>query len=295
MNRGDRREAIFQDDVDRNCLLQTLGEACAKTGWEILAYCLMANHFHIVVETPQANLVAGMQWFLSTYTSRFNRRHKLFGHLFSGRYKALLVDGSGNGYLRTVCDYVHLNPVRARLLRTDQALEDYPWSSYPQYLKTPEQRSVWLKVGRLLGELSIPQDSEAGRAQVAQYMEARRWESTDEEQSRRIRRGWCLGREAFRRELLAGVGEKRGPNHLGEEWQESQIARAERLVREGLAANGWTEADLVQHLKTDRLKVELAQKLRRESVVSLSWIAQRLHMGSVSTLKNALHNANSLV
>ena len=62
------------------------------------------------VETPNANLVAGMRWFLSTYTARFNRRHKVFGHLFSGRYKALVVDGSGTGYLRTVCDYVHLNP-----------------------------------------------------------------------------------------------------------------------------------------------------------------------------------------
>jgi REP element-mobilizing transposase RayT len=66
----------------------------------------MPNHFHLVVETPRANLVAGMKWFLGTYTSRFNRRHKLFGHLFSGRYKALIVDGSGNGYLRTVCEYV---------------------------------------------------------------------------------------------------------------------------------------------------------------------------------------------
>ena len=61
----------------------------------------MPNHFHLVVETPQPNLVAGMKWFLGTYTSRFNRRHKLFGHLFSGRYKSLIVDGSGNGYLKT--------------------------------------------------------------------------------------------------------------------------------------------------------------------------------------------------
>src|SRR5437867_4788068 len=78
---------------------------------------MMSNHFHLVLETPKANLVAGMKWFLGTYTSRFNRRHKLFGHLFSGRYKSLIVDGSGDGYLRTVCDYVHLNPVRAKLLR----------------------------------------------------------------------------------------------------------------------------------------------------------------------------------
>ncbi|MSU84825.1 MAG: transposase, partial [Pedosphaera sp.] len=72
----------------------------------------MPNHFHWVVETPQPNLVAGMKWLLGTYTSRFNRRHKLFGHLFSGRYKSLIVDGSGSGYLKSVGDYVHLNPAR---------------------------------------------------------------------------------------------------------------------------------------------------------------------------------------
>src|SRR5512138_684624 len=107
MSRGDRREDIFLTDVDRQDFLKTLAEACAKTGWQVHAFCLMGNHFHLVVETPQANLVAGMKWMLGTYTMRFNRRHGLSGHLFAGRYKSLLVDGSGNGYLRTVCDYVH--------------------------------------------------------------------------------------------------------------------------------------------------------------------------------------------
>src|SRR5246127_3215875 len=134
MNRGDRREAIFADDQDRRCFLQTLGQACQKTGWQVHAYCLMSNHFHLVVETPQPNLVAGMQWLLGAYTGRFNRRHREFGHLFSGRYKSLLVDGSGNGYLKTACDYVHLNPVRANLVRAGQPLESYPWSSYREYL-----------------------------------------------------------------------------------------------------------------------------------------------------------------
>ena len=86
MNRGDRREAIFRDDSDRQRFLETLGECCTKTGWMVLAYCLMLNHFHLVVETPRGNLVAGMKWFLGTYTGRFNRRHKVVGHLFSGRY-----------------------------------------------------------------------------------------------------------------------------------------------------------------------------------------------------------------
>src|SRR2546427_707368 len=76
MNRGDRREPIFGDDVDRELFLETLGQACAKTDWQVHAYCLMENHFHLVVETPRANLVAGMKWFLGTYTARFNRRNK---------------------------------------------------------------------------------------------------------------------------------------------------------------------------------------------------------------------------
>src|SRR2546429_638442 len=121
----DRQEPIFQDDADRQRFLETLGETCAKTEWQVHAWCLMGNHFHLVLETPQANLVAGMKWFLGTYTSRFNRRHKLFGHLFSGRYKSLVVDGSSKGYLRTVCDYVHLNPVRAKLLSPEQKLSEY--------------------------------------------------------------------------------------------------------------------------------------------------------------------------
>src|SRR5213596_1008601 len=122
----------------------------------------MPNYFHLVVETPRGNLVAGMKWFLGTYTARFNRRHQLFGHLFSGRYKALIVDGSSNGYLKTVCDYVHLNPARARLLQGKQPLREYRWSSWPEYLKSPRKRWTWLRVDRLLGENRIRDDHAAG-------------------------------------------------------------------------------------------------------------------------------------
>ena len=107
MNRGNHRENIFLDDEDRACFLSTLAEACRKTEWGVLAYCCMPHHFHLVVETPQGNLVAGMKWLLGVYTKRFNIRHKLCGHLFAGRYKALIVEGNGDGSLATVCDYVH--------------------------------------------------------------------------------------------------------------------------------------------------------------------------------------------
>ena len=139
-NRGDRHEPIFRDDADRVRFLQTLGETFLKTAWHVHALCLMPNLFHLVLETPRANLVPGMKWFLGTYTSRFNRRHRLFAHLFSGRYKALIVDSSGTGYLRSVCDYVHLHPARAKLVNPAQALRDYACSSFPEYLKPPAKR-----------------------------------------------------------------------------------------------------------------------------------------------------------
>src|ERR1041384_8119328 len=174
LSRGNRGADIFLEDKDREMFLATLTEACQKTGWQVHAYCLMKNHFHMVLETPRANLVDGMKWFLGTFTSRFNCKHKLFGHLFSGRYKALIVDGSGNGYLRTVCDYVHLNPVRAKLLTPQQKLAEFAWSSWRTYLQPPEQRPHWLRVDRLLGELGIPKDSAAGREQLEQHLETRR-------------------------------------------------------------------------------------------------------------------------
>jgi REP element-mobilizing transposase RayT len=132
MNRGDHREAIFRSNKDRELFVKTLGQACEKTDWQVHAWCLMSNHFHLVVETPRANLVPGMKWLLGTYTLRFNHQHRLFGHLFSGRYKALPVDGSGSGYLKTVCDYVHLNPARAKLVAAKAKLSAFRWSSYPE-------------------------------------------------------------------------------------------------------------------------------------------------------------------
>ena len=97
LNRGDRREPIFRHDADRKRFLETLGEACAKTDWHVHALCLMGNHFHLVVETPKGNLVAGMKWLPGTYTARFNQRHKLFGHLFSGRSFRTGTKGAGGG------------------------------------------------------------------------------------------------------------------------------------------------------------------------------------------------------
>ena len=293
MNRGDRRERIFMDDADRQRFVETLGEVCAKTGWQVHAYVLMPNHFHVVVETPQPNLVAGMKWLLGTYTSRFNRRHKLFGHLFSGRYKSLIVDGSGSGYLKSVGDYVHLNPARAKLVAADAPLKSFAWSSWPAYLLARSKRPAWLRVDRLLGAWGIPEDSPAGRQRLEQALEER-CGAEEGEEFKPIRRGWCLGEEKFREELLTQMSERMGAEHYGEERAETAEALAELIIAEELKRGRWQEADLKTRPKGDSVKVALAARLRAETTMTVGWIAERLAMGTRGYLNHLLYRRRKL-
>ncbi len=288
MNRGDRRESIFADGKDRELFLETLGQACEKTDWCVHALCLMSNHFHLVVETPHANLVAGMKWLLGTYTARYNRRHKEFGHLFSGRYKSLIVDGSGSGYLKTVCDYVHLNPARAKLLKPGQRLREYEWSTYRWYLEPTHKRPAWLRVDRLLGEHGIPRDSKAGRREFESRMEER-MRSEDERQYKPLRRGWYLGGVAFRKELLGQMAQKAGAHHYGEEVRQCAEEKARRLVDEELRRRRWKEENLKRSRKGDPVKVQIARRLRGETTMTLEWIAHRLNMGTKTHLAHLLY------
>jgi len=247
----------------------------------------MRNHFHLVVETPRANLVSGMKWLLGTYTARFNRRHRYFGHLFSGRYKALIVDGSGAGYLRTVCDYVHLNPARAKLLKQGHQLRDYPWSSYPAYLQRRSERPAWLRVDRMLGEAGIPKDSPAGRREFQKRMELRRWEDQPEIW-KQLRRGWALGTEEFRDELLRAMKERNGERVLGEELHESEAHRAKSILAEELAKLKWTKRDLKSTRKGDIRKLKIARRLREETTMTWQWITKELSTGVWRHLANRL-------
>ncbi len=280
MSRGDRREDIFLDDVDRHDFIKTLAESCQKTSWQVHAYCLMRNHYHLVLETPNANLVAGMAWLQSTYTIRLNHRHKLFGHVFSGRYKAQLVEGSGNGYLKTACDYVHLNPVRAGLIGSEDRLVAYPWSSLLWYLSAPEHRPGWMRVDRLLGEHGLGLDTAANRQEFERRMEARRLAETDAGALKSLRRGWCLGGGEFRRRMLEAMEGKLGEHHSGELRRETAEAKAERIVAEELSRLGWQETDLATRRKSDPGKLKMAVRLRTETTFTIKAIASRVHLGS---------------
>jgi len=124
-SRGNARLPIFEDDADRRLMLDVLAHTVERFNWLCHAYCLMDNHYHLMIETPDGNLAAGMRQLNGVYTQRFNRRHRRVGHVFQGRFKAILVER--DNYLLELCRYVVLNPVRARMVKR---AGDYRWSSY---------------------------------------------------------------------------------------------------------------------------------------------------------------------
>ena len=281
-SRGDCREAIFFDERDRVEFLCTFGQACSKTGWQTHAYCLMTNHFHLVLETPQANLAIGMKWLLGTYTQRFNWRQQRWGHLFGGRYKAQIIDGRSPGYLRRACDYVHLNPVRAGLITGKEKLESFRWSSYPAY-RQPRLRSPWLRVERLLGEHGVV-DTAQGRRELERIMEHARLGPGED--TTLVRRSWKIGAEDFRDWLADKLARRGRKGERASERSETDAALAERLVVEALMGVGWGEIDLAMQPKGHHMKVQIAQRLRAQTPMTHEWIANRLCMGSGSNVSN---------
>ena len=160
--RGDRREPIFEDDGDRYTFLSVLGQALERFDAQCLAYCLMGNHYHLVVHTRQANLSQLMRHLNGVYTQAFNRRHRKVGHLLQGRFKAILVDR--DAYLLEVCRYVELNPVAARLVRRPQ---NWAWSSYRAHVGA-DSAPAWLDTEGLHGYvLGRPPATAADRRRAA--------------------------------------------------------------------------------------------------------------------------------
>ena len=143
-SRGDRREAIYEDDADRIQFLDTLGQVVGQFNWRCHAYCLMGNHYHLVIETPDGNLSKGMRQLNGVFTQWSNRRHRRAGHLFQGRYKAILVDA--DNYLLELTRYVVLNPVRAHLVDSPGK---WPWSSYRAVMGEVDA-PAWLEIDGLL-------------------------------------------------------------------------------------------------------------------------------------------------
>jgi len=288
MSRGNAGQAIFVIDEDRRLFLETLGEACERCGWRVHAYVLMDNHYHLLIETPEPNLVAGMKWLQGTYTQRFNRRHGRCGHLFQGRYKALPVMAAA-GYFETVSSYIHLNPARARLFDLHKGdLADYRWSSYPGYLHAGS-RPPWLSVSRVLGARQWV-DTPAGRRAYRQFLRQQVREIAMSGPNglaaageNGLQRGWYLGPAEFKDRLEALVDgrmkKKRRASYSGEEAGRHDERQAERLLQAGLRTLGVDQSTVCAARKKSDEKCLLAWLIRRHTAVSNEWICRQLNMG----------------
>jgi len=143
-SRGDRREDIYHDDEDRLIWLDVFSQVCIRFNWRCHAWCLMDNHYHILIETPESNLSQGMRQLNGVYTQRSNRKHSRVGHVFQGRYKAILVQK--DEYLLELSRYVVLNPVRAGMVKD---VHEWPWSSYGA-MTGESPAPAWLETDWLL-------------------------------------------------------------------------------------------------------------------------------------------------
>lgn len=289
MDRGNRLEEIYRDDRDREIYLKTLGEVCGRCGWFVHAYVLMGNHYHLLLETPEANLSRGMRLLQGIYTIRHNARHRLRGHLFQGRYKAIIVDGEDATYFRTVGDYIHLNPVRARLLGESERLESYRWSSFPAHVSPPRKRTSWLKSEWVLAGVGEA-DNTRGRSAYREVMEKRAEEeraggAIEEGMLKALRRGWCYGSEVFREAILekleAPARQEHGNSRSGIAKCHTE-SEAEKLISIGLKATGISRGDLHKLPKGSVQKVAIASVVKQRTVVTNAWIAGQLHMGAAS-------------
>jgi REP element-mobilizing transposase RayT len=297
MARGDGGKPIFEGDDDGKAFLFRLGQVCGSHGWRVHAWVLMRNHFHLLLETPEPNLVTGMKYLLGTFSQGWNARRARRGHVFQGRYKSVPVSAAVDSpyYFRIAADYIHLNPARAGLAGGVGAkLVSYKWSSLPCYLsgKGPD----WLVRDRVLGAFELAKDGRGRRAYVA-WLEARAEAggAVGEAAMKELRRGWYLGEPTFADKLRAMIPPKeaRGAGRDAVA-RFHDVGMAEELAEKALKALGLPvgEDALAGLRKGAPEKVLIAVLLRKHTSVSNGWITQRLVMGytgAVSRLTGMFH------
>ena len=266
--RGERREPIFVDDEDRRALLEIVAQALSRFDAEVLSYCLMGNHYHFVLHTRQGKLSLLMRHINGVYTQAFNRRHNKVGHLFQGRFKAILVDR--DAYLLEVCRYVDFNPVRARMVRKPEA---WAWSSYRAHVGGVPA-PAWLDTAGLHGYLlgrSVRSAADSRRAAdryarlVASAPDASLWGSS-------LRQQIYLGDEDFVARMQA-LAEPRNST-------DADIPKVQR--RKGRALTQW--------LGSCKTREEALYKAHTDGALTMSAIARELGL-SVSRVSRLIARA----
>ena len=256
--RGNERRDVFRSDQDRQLFLDTLAEMVERFGIRLQAYCLLSNHYHLILETPLANLSQAVGWLQVTYTVRFNRRHHRVGHLFQGRFKAQLVEA--DDYATWLIQYVHLNPVRP-IRKTDPIpaerapdLDAYPWSSHRDYAGLREKTPPWLCLDWLHYWDNDPQ---AARAEYRRSI-ARAFGQPAAEPWKNLLGGLVLGSQALLDKAAALAGHK--STREAPRWSASQQIEQRRARLQQLLAG---EPD-------DRLKIWARVKLGGERGIDVA-------------------------
>ena len=294
MCRGNQSRDIFQSQEDADLFVRCLGEMCVRNQAVVHAWCLMSNHYHLLLETPQGNLVDAMKWLQGTFTQRYNARHKLWGHLFQGRYKAKLIDDNDASYFRVVSEYIHLNPADAGLVKPGE-LASYLWSSYPLYLKPLSKRPDWLQVRKVFSACGIPNDSLKSRRAYAAYMDLRhesvamdKLNAEEKAVWSHMERGWVHGSKEFRDRMRESLLEQgKVPEEL-EQKRELSEATAGGVLKNCLAYFDLKPSDLQHLAKSDRRKFLIAGLLRYHYPVRAQWVSDQLVMGHFTTVSRAM-------
>ncbi len=303
MARGDGGKTVFEDDKDRYGWLDLLGKACERFGWRVHAWVLMGNHFHLLLETPEPNLVAGMKWLLGVYSQGWNRRRQRKGHVFQGRYKAVVVNGEDRdgSYFKIVADYIHLNPVRSGWVggETGKRLKSWRWSSFGGY--AGNKRPDWLETGKVLRAVQLSDDHRGGKA-YAGYLEARASDpksAVTDASLKELRRGWYLGEETFARKVLDALSGVTGPKRkkgsvAGEAASAHDQHEAERIAVAALLELGLpsTPSELVGKKRWIEEKSLVAVLIRKRTGVKNRWVAERLAMGHEGNVTRAIRWVN---
>ncbi|ACB73779.1 transposase [Opitutus terrae] len=282
INRGNYRRDVFETPATAQSFEATLAEACEQYRWRLHAFAIMRNHYHLALETPEANLVEGMHWLQTTFATRFNRFRSERGHLFQGRYQALLVEDAAS--LARVVDYIHLNPVRAGIVAAGQVAA-FRWSSLARFLKPA--RPAWLVARDWLAANGYEETPEHWRDYVRHLVDLAGDRIAQERMGfTEMSRGWAIGSLAWRRAVAKDFAHLAlAPGLPRDELREMQTARWQQGLSDALANVGKTADDVERDAKSAPWKVAIARRLRRERGAPTSWIAEQLKMGSASSVR----------
>lgn len=286
ISRGNYRKDLFVQKGSAEAFERTIFETVKRCGWELYAYVIMSNHYHLALRTPEPNLVAGMKWLQSTFATRFNRFHKERGHVFQGRYKSLLV--TEDRPLLGLIDYIHLNPVRAGLC-TVETLKSHGLSSYPKYWKRNPPAGLRRDVlASLCGFANSASGMRGYRNHLMLCEEGDPGRRAD--LMNRYCRGWFTGSAKARKALAKDLA-KEAPmvDWESADMRELNEARWEAVVAEEMKKSGKSESEIMNDGKSAPWKVAIAKRLRRETTAGNLWIAKRLRMGSPNYVSNLIH------